>query len=59
VPNAASLGDRPSHRSTNRSGRRLTRSDLGKLQALPFEQITAAQGGGGPVVDGVAVPRDL
>jgi len=36
----------------------LTKNDLGKLQALPFEQITAAQGGGGPVVDGIVVPRD-
>lgn len=36
----------------------LTRGDLGKLQSLPFERLTAAQGGGGPVVDGVVVPRD-
>jgi para-nitrobenzyl esterase len=36
----------------------LTKSDLGKLQTLSFEQITAAQGGGGPVVDGMVVPRD-
>jgi para-nitrobenzyl esterase len=32
--------------------------DIGKLQALPFELLMAAQGGGGPVVDGVIVPRD-
>jgi para-nitrobenzyl esterase len=32
--------------------------DLGKLQALPFEQVIAAQGQVGPVVDGVVVPRD-
>ena len=35
----------------------LTRNDLAKLQALPFEQLMAAQQGGGPVVDGSIVPR--
>jgi len=35
----------------------LTKSDLARLQALPFAQLTAAQQGGGPVVDGVVVPR--
>ena len=36
----------------------LTRNDIGKLQSLPFEQLMAAQGNVGPVVDGVVVPRD-
>jgi para-nitrobenzyl esterase len=36
----------------------LTRADLGRLQTLPFAQLTAAQSGSGPVVDGVIVPRD-
>ena len=36
----------------------LTKNDMGKLQALPFEQIVNAQGNVGPVVDGVVVPRD-
>jgi para-nitrobenzyl esterase len=36
----------------------LTKADLAKLQALPFEQLMAAQAGGGPVVDGVIVPRN-
>jgi para-nitrobenzyl esterase len=35
----------------------LTRNDLGRLQALPYEQLVAAQQGGGPVVDGSIVPR--
>jgi para-nitrobenzyl esterase len=36
----------------------IDKSDLNKLQALPFEQIVAAQASAGPVVDGVVVPRD-
>ena len=36
----------------------LTTNDIGKLQALPFEQLMAAQANAGPVVDGVVVPRD-
>jgi para-nitrobenzyl esterase len=35
----------------------LTRNDVSRLQALPFEQLMAAQQGGGPVVDGTIVPR--
>jgi para-nitrobenzyl esterase len=35
----------------------LTRGDLARLQALPFAQLMAAQQGGGPVVDGMIVPR--
>jgi para-nitrobenzyl esterase len=35
----------------------LTKNDLAKLQAMPFEQLMAAQGGGGPVVDGTIIPR--
>ena len=36
----------------------LTRGDLARLQALPYEQLVAAQQGGGPVVDGTIVPRN-
>ena len=36
----------------------LTKNDVAGLQALPFEQVTAAQGGSGPIVDGLVVPRD-
>ena len=35
----------------------MTRGDLGRLQAVPFAQLIAAQQGAGPVVDGVIVPR--
>jgi len=35
----------------------LTKNDIGKLQSLPFAQLMAAQGGGGPVVDGTVIPR--
>jgi para-nitrobenzyl esterase len=36
----------------------LAAGDLSKLQALPFEQVIAAQDRVGPVVDGSVVPRD-
>ena len=32
--------------------------ELAKLQAVPFEQIMAAQANAGPVMDGTVVPRD-
>jgi para-nitrobenzyl esterase len=36
----------------------IAKGDLAKLQSLPFEQIIAAQGSAGPVMDGNVVPRD-
>ncbi|MEP6914965.1 MAG: carboxylesterase family protein [Acidobacteriota bacterium] len=36
----------------------VAKGDLAKLQSLPVEQIIAAGGGGGPVMDGNVVPRD-
>jgi para-nitrobenzyl esterase len=35
----------------------IAKGDLAKLQSLPFEQIIAAQGRVGPVVDGTVLPR--
>lgn len=35
----------------------VAKGDLAKLQSLPFEQIIAAQGRLGPVVDGTVLPR--
>jgi para-nitrobenzyl esterase len=36
----------------------ITKGDLAKLQAVPFEEIISAQANAGPVLDGVVVPRD-
>jgi para-nitrobenzyl esterase len=36
----------------------VAKGDLAKLQAIPFEQVVAAQQNTGPVMDGVVVPRD-
>jgi para-nitrobenzyl esterase len=36
----------------------VAKGDLAKLQSLPAEQIIAAQGNVGPVMDGTLVPRD-
>jgi para-nitrobenzyl esterase len=36
----------------------VAKGDLAALQSLPFEQIIAAQGNAGPVMDGSIVPRD-
>jgi para-nitrobenzyl esterase len=52
------------HETTQRTAETMLRTlgvakgELSKLQAIPFDQIIAAQGNAGPVVDGAVVPRD-